>query len=304
VELEYIEASADGSGVPDQGRRQGRYVLDHDRGRRAHDGALLKLCREPAETHHAGHELILVCSGAIAAGLPTSVAEPPTDIGTLQAVAAVGSQTHGADRRDPVRARLIAGRSSRRTISSSARSTSTRATLRRLDLGVIPIVNENDTVADDEIRYGDNDRLARSSRTWSAQTCSSCSPTPRLVHGGSSPRQRSVADREIAEVDAALEAVAGASGRRSSGGMASKLRRRRSRPGRACAPSSPPPTRPRWCSTPSRKPVGTVIRPREARLPSRKLWIASPRSAGQVVVDDSARQALTRRSLVAPGRRP
>jgi len=55
------------------------------------DGALLKLCRELVETHRAGHELVLVCSGAIAAGLPTlAMSSRPRDIGTLQAVAAVG----------------------------------------------------------------------------------------------------------------------------------------------------------------------------------------------------------------------
>src|SRR5262249_58599948 len=55
------------------------------------DAAVLKLCGELAAAHHAGHEVVLVCSGAIAAGLP-ALAMPgrPTDIGTLQAVAAVG----------------------------------------------------------------------------------------------------------------------------------------------------------------------------------------------------------------------
>jgi hypothetical protein len=55
------------------------------------DGAVVKLCRELADAHKGGHELVLVCSGAIAAGLPAlGFGTRPNDIGTLQAIAAVG----------------------------------------------------------------------------------------------------------------------------------------------------------------------------------------------------------------------
>ena len=95
-----------------------------------------------------------------------------------------------------------------------------------LDLGVLPIINENDAVADDEIRYGDNDRLAalvvaHARRRRAAR----CSPTPRAC----SPPIRAGNDdasliEEIVEIDAALERVAGGAGtERGSGGMASKL---------------------------------------------------------------------------------
>ena len=97
-----------------------------------------------------------------------------------------------------------------------------RETLRRLlDLGVVPVVNENDTVADDEIRYGDNDRLAALVVAPGRRpTCSCCSPTRRACSPptpGSTPHASLI--EEIVEVDAALEAVAGGAGSaRGSGG--------------------------------------------------------------------------------------
>ena len=57
-----------------------------------------------------------------------------------------------------------------------------------LELGVVPIVNENDTVATDEIRYGDNDRLAAQVAAWRAPTCWCCCPTST----GSTPPTRGV----------------------------------------------------------------------------------------------------------------
>src|SRR6266508_5874571 len=194
------------------------------------DGALLKLCRELVETHHAGHELVLVCSGAIAAGLPTlALPSRPTDIGTLQAVAAVG-QPKLMERIGGILSEhgLVAGQVLLTPHDFVQRSQylHARETLRRLlDLGVIPIVNENDTVADDEIRYGDNDRLAALvSHLVAAELLVLLTDTPGLFTAD--PRLDSEASliEEIAEVDAALEAVAGGSGTaRGSGGMASKL---------------------------------------------------------------------------------
>ena len=129
------------------------------------DSALVKLGGEVARARASGHELVLVCSGAIAAGLPAlGLTARPSDVGMLQAIAAVGQPLlmerigsilgdHG----------LVGGQVLLTPHDFGHRSQylHARATLRRLlDLGVVPVVNENDTVADDEIRYGDNDRLA------------------------------------------------------------------------------------------------------------------------------------------------
>ena len=101
-----------------------------------------------------------------------------------------------------------------------------RQTLRRLlDLGAVPIVNENDTVADDEIRYGDNDRLAALvAHLVGADLLLLLTDTSGLMTADPRVDEAATLIEEIAEVDAALEAVAGGTGSdRGSGGMASKL---------------------------------------------------------------------------------
>ncbi|MEV0839015.1 glutamate 5-kinase [Actinocatenispora sera] len=113
----------------------------------------------------AGSDVILVSSGAIAAGLaPLGLARRPRDLATQQAAASVGqvALTH--------RYANSFGRYGQRvgqvllTVDEVIRRSRYRNALRTLhrllDLGVLPIVNENDTVATEEIRFGDNDRLA------------------------------------------------------------------------------------------------------------------------------------------------
>jgi glutamate 5-kinase len=183
-----------------------------------------------------------------------------------------------------------------------------RETLRRLlDLGVLPIVNENDTVADDEIRYGDNDRLAALvSHLVGADLLVMLTDTPGLLTAD--PRLDAEASliEEIAEVDAALESVAGGSGTaRGSGGMASKLAAAKiaawSGVRTVIAAAGAPGV---VLAAVQGEPVGTSIHPRRQRLPSRKLWIAFARgAAGRVVVDAGAERALRHdgRSLLPAG---
>lgn len=118
-----------------------------------------------AATVRRGEQVVLVSSGAIAAGLaPLGLPSRPRDLATLQAAAAVGQTalidayasafgTHG----------LTVGQVllTAEDIMRRAHYRNARVTLDRLiELGVVPIVNENDTVANTEIRFGDNDRLA------------------------------------------------------------------------------------------------------------------------------------------------
>ncbi|WP_454051510.1 glutamate 5-kinase [Cellulomonas sp. Marseille-Q8402] len=112
-----------------------------------------------------GHQVVLVSSGAIATGMdPLGLAKRPRDLATQQAAASVGQgllvahytrafADHGLRVGQVL---LTADDTMRRTQYRNAQ----RALDRLLDLGVVPIVNENDTVATDEIRFGDNDRLA------------------------------------------------------------------------------------------------------------------------------------------------
>ena len=113
----------------------------------------------------AGRQLVLVSSGAIASGLaPLGLASRPTDLATAQAAASVGqgelvaaySGRFGAHGLTVGQILLSADDIGRRAHYRNAQRTLERL----LELGVVPIVNENDTVATDEIKFGDNDRLA------------------------------------------------------------------------------------------------------------------------------------------------
>ncbi|WP_062079108.1 glutamate 5-kinase [Demequina globuliformis] len=129
------------------------------------EGALTALVDVLAAQRHAGREVILVTSGSIAAGIgPLGLPSRPRDLSTAQATASVGqgmliaaySRAFAAHALHVGQVLLTAEDMVRRTHYGNAQ----RALERLLDLGVIPIVNENDTVATDEIRFGDNDRLA------------------------------------------------------------------------------------------------------------------------------------------------
>lgn len=118
-----------------------------------------------AAAHLRGTEIILVSSGAIATGMPyLSLDSRPNDLATQQAAAAVGQNMLIYRYQDALRpfgitagqVLLTAGDLENPTSRSNAR----RAMDRLLSLRILPIVNENDTVATHEIRFGDNDRLA------------------------------------------------------------------------------------------------------------------------------------------------
>ncbi|MCT9820140.1 glutamate 5-kinase [Microbacterium sp. W1N] len=118
-----------------------------------------------AAAHARGTEVVLVSSGAIATGMPyLALDSRPTDLATQQAAAAVGQNVLIYRYQEALRhyaivagqVLLTAGDLENPTHRSNAR----RAMERLLGLRILPIVNENDTVATHEIRFGDNDRLA------------------------------------------------------------------------------------------------------------------------------------------------
>ncbi len=184
-----------------------------------------------------------------------------------------------------------------------------RGTLRRLlELGVVPVINENDAIADDEIRFGDNDRIAALvAHLVGADTLVLLTDIAGLLTAD--PRFDSSASliEEILEVDHALEALAGGAGSaRGSGGMASKVAAAKMAAWSGVRTVIASSTRAgvladAVAGVPG---VGTVVVPRAGRLSARKLWIGfAVRAAGVVRVDDGARRALTERavSLLAAG---
>ena len=128
-------------------------------------GQIAPLVDALAAAHANGSQVILVSSGAIATGIPyLKLDTRPTDLATQQAAAAVGQNVliyryqESLDRYQIVAGQILltAGDMENATHRSNAQ----RAMERLLGLRILPIVNENDTVATQEIRFGDNDRLA------------------------------------------------------------------------------------------------------------------------------------------------
>ena len=118
-----------------------------------------------AAAHARGAEIVLVSSGAIATGIPfLNLGSRPTDLATQQAAAAVGQNILVYRYQEALRPfGVVAGQVLLTTGDlehPTSRSNARRAMERLLGLRILPIVNENDTVATQEIRFGDNDRLA------------------------------------------------------------------------------------------------------------------------------------------------
>ena len=118
-----------------------------------------------AAWHAAGSEVILVSSGAIAIGAPfLKLSDRPQDLATQQAAAAVGQNLLMRRYQALFEKYSIITGQVLLTVgdmdNGTHRTNALRTIERLLGLGIIPIVNENDTVATQEIRFGDNDRLA------------------------------------------------------------------------------------------------------------------------------------------------
>ena len=137
----------------------------------AHETGLLnirrttELCQVLSDLKNAGHEVILVSSGAIGMGVgKLGLKEKPKDIPTKQAAAAIGQcelmYTYDrlfAEHNHTVAQILLTGTD----FSAADRHENFNNTMKRLlELGILPIINENDTIATEEIKVGDNDTLS------------------------------------------------------------------------------------------------------------------------------------------------
>jgi glutamate 5-kinase len=184
-----------------------------------------------------------------------------------------------------------------------------RSTLERmLELGVLPIVNENDAVADEEIRYGDNDRIAALvAQLLGAETLVLLTDAAGLFTADPRLDETASLIEEIVEIDRDLEAAAGGSGsNRGSGGMATKIAAAKIAAWSGVRTIIAAAERAdvldhALAGVPG---VGTVVQPRSHGISARKVWIAfAVGSSGRLHVDDGARRALIERnsSLLAAG---
>jgi glutamate 5-kinase len=255
-----------------------------------------------------GRQLVLVSSGAIASGLvPLGLARLPRDMPSLQAAAAVGQGRLMAEygrlfeRRDLVAAQVLLTQEDflRRRHFVNARNTFEKL----LDKRVIPIVNENDTVATAEIAFGDNDRLAA---LVAVMVQADLLVLLSDVDGIYTRDPRRGKAELLSEVtDLAKIKASGPGSRAAKGGMASKLEAAliatAAGVGVVVAGANRKDVLARIVGG---EPLGTWLPPRGRRQKGRKVWIAFASGIrGRVLVDAGAERALrdSGRSLLAAG---
>ncbi|MBI3630106.1 MAG: glutamate 5-kinase [Candidatus Rokubacteria bacterium] len=259
-----------------------------------------------------GKEVVLVSSGAIVAGMARlGLRERPRSIPEKQAAAAVGQsalmqhyEAAFARHRRPVAQILL----TQADVSARARYLNARNTLvTLLGFGVLPIINENDTVAVEEIKFGDNDNLsALVAQLVDADLLVLLTDVDGL-YDADPLREPNARKLDMVEaVTPEIERLVWADASRTAvGGMATKLQAAQ----KAAASGIPmviASGRDAGALTRLLKgePVGTWFAPRGDRLAARKRWIAfAVPPQGRLLVDAGARQALTERgkSLLPSG---
>ncbi|MFJ1460698.1 glutamate 5-kinase [Nocardia sp. N2S4-5] len=270
-------------------------------------GRLDKLADAVEARMRAGSDVVVVSSGAIGAGIaPLKLSSRPRDLATKQAAASVGQlalahawgTSFARYGRTVGQVLLTAGDFSRREHHRNA-----QRTLDRLrSLHAIAVVNENDTIATEEIRFGDNDRLAALvAHLVGADALVLLSDVDGLYDGD--PRKG--AANFIPEVRSSADldgVIAGSGGALGTGGMASKLSAARLAADAGVPVLLAAATDAAAALTGAS--VGTAFAARPVRLSARKFWVRhAADSRGAVLLDEGAVQAVAqcRRSLLAAG---
>ncbi|WP_027961759.1 glutamate 5-kinase [Halomonas halodenitrificans] len=253
-----------------------------------------------AVLHRHGIEVVVVSSGAVAAGMVRLGWQArPSSVHELQAAAAVGQngltecyEGHFA-RHDMLTAQVLLTHDD---LSNRKRYLNARSALRTLvDLRVVPVINENDTVVTDEIRFGDNDTLgALVANLLQADALVILTDQEGLFDADprSSPEARLIAEGRAD--DPALAAVAGGSGALGRGGMATKIRAARlaARSGAVTAIAGG-----RQADVLVRlidgERLGTLLHPDQAPMAARKRWLAGQLQVrGTLTLDAGAVKVL------------
>ena len=270
---------------------------------------LRRLVEVLVHTRSRGVQVVLVSSGAIAAGLaPLGLKRRPRALPAQQAAAAVGQgllvHRYTADLAEhgivAGQVLLTADDVTRRSHYRNAHQTLAKL----LELGVLPIVNENDTVATSEIRFGDNDRLAALvAHLVHADLLVLLSDVDGLYDGPpSAPESRLVAEVALADDLAGVRVGQAGSAGIGTGGMRTKLEAARIATGAGI---------PVVLTSAARaddvlegEPVGTWFHAASRRRPTRQLWLAhATEPKGVLLLDEGAVRAVTERraSLLAAG---
>lgn len=264
--------------------------------------AVNKLVDTVANLKASGKEIIVVSSGAIAAGLaPLGLTTRPKDLATQQAAASVGqgllihSYTESFSRYAITASQVLL------TIEDIVRRShyqnAQRTLFKLLQLGVVPIINENDSVGTQEIRFGDNDRIAALvSHLVGADLLVLVTDVDALYDA---PPSQSGAKKisEVENVDSLTDTeIGGAGSKVGSGGMVTKIEAARIATG-AGIPMLLTSLNEAAQSITGND-LGTLFSAAANRKPSRLLWLAhaaTPR--GRLVLDDGAVIALKERGV-------
>ncbi len=267
------------------------------------------LVRQIAGRRRSGHQVVLVSSGAIATGFPNlGLTRRPRDLATQQAAASVGQgmlvaqYSRSFAEHDLVvgQVLLTADDVVRRTHYRNAQ----RTLFRLLDLGIVPIVNENDTVATDEIRFGDNDRLAALvAHVVQADALVLLSDVDGLYDGPPMQPGSSLIDEVRGPADLAGVRIGGTGAAGVGlGGMSTKVE------AASIATAAGIPvlltSAARVDEALAKAQIGTVFHPTGRRTSSRLLWLAHATAArGRLVLDPGAVEAVVqrRKSLLPAG---
>ena len=272
------------------------------------DGARIdRLAASLAGRRAQGVELVLVSSGAIAAGLePLGLSVRPRDLATQQAAASVGQgllvhrYTEAFARHGITVGQVLLTADD---VVRRARYRNAQRTLYKLlEMGALPVVNENDTVATDEIRFGDNDRLAALvAHLVHADLFVMLSDVDGLYdahprRGGARLIQEVMGESDLADVGLSRGGSAGVG----TGGMVTKVEAARI----ATAAGIPVllTAADHLDAALAGESVGTWFRPTGRRISTRLLWLAhaaTPR--GHLVLDPGAvRAVVERRASLLP----
>ena len=273
---------------------------------------LADLARQTASLRASGADVVVVSSGAIAAGVEAlGLGARPSDLTGLQAAAAVGqvrligtyAEVMGSV--DVPVAQVLLTRHD--TGHRQAYVFACRTLDRLLDMRVVPVVNENDTTAVEEIRFGDNDTLAALVGVMvHADLVVLLTDIEGLYDHDPGRGDDAVLLEHIDELtDEVVAAAGGSASEHGTGGMATKLDAARILM-KAGIPMVVCDGRRRdvLIDAFAGEPVGTYFAGGEEDVEARKLWIAFARHPkGTVVVDDGAREALCLRgtSLLPAG---
>ncbi len=267
--------------------------------------------RQMVALRQAGVELVLVSSGAVAEGMVRmGLKSRPDSVHELQACAAIGQmglvQVYEAHFRDHgvKTAQVLLTHDD---LSDRQRYLNARSTLRTLiEWKVLPVINENDTVATDEIRFGDNDTLAALvANLVEADTLVILTDQEGMFDRDPRHDPSAVLLPEVQAMDEKLLAMAGGGGLLGRGGMITKVRAARLAARSGCATVIASGRgenileRLRQAET-----LGTLLLPEQGRLDARKQWLAAHlQHAGRLVIDEGAVRALRegRRSLLPVG---